>query len=127
MMINQQGLNVIATMSQFLPEEGPKVIPLLLNFTTASTITFEAELLQSLGLISMVQTIYIDMKDATVALTVTVGNTNQIIKVKIATQGYYAVLVPNPVNLTFDSAGNTGVVRVFLINTPIAGHNWATA
>ena len=125
-LINQNSLQVAVSQNQYIPDEGPKVLPLLLDFTQADTYNLDAESLMDRGFLSMVQTIFIDLKDSTVAFTVTINGTGQIVKAKAHTQGYYPILCPNPVKLQFDCQ-NGPLMRVFLINVPIAGAVWATA
>ena len=123
--IPQNSVSIVLTSNQYIPDEGPKVIPLLLDFTKADTFTLDMESVQARGFFSILQCVYIDMKDAVVDLELTISALGQIIHAKKQTQGYYNVMVPNPIKLQFDSAGNIQI-RAFLINVPIPGATWAT-
>lgn len=121
-------LRVTQLNNQMLPDEGPKAIPVLLNFdATTDTIELDLGQRQQQGWISMVQSFFIDAKDAANPVSIVIDGSNQVITAKPATQGYYSALVPNPTKLTFTALMGTGIVRVFLINVPVAGAVWATA
>lgn len=125
MIIPQNSVQIALTSNQYIPDEGPKAIPLLLDFTAADTFTLDMESLQARGFFSMLQAVFIDMKDAVVDLELTISALGQIIHAKKQTQGYYNILVPNPIKLVFTSVGNIQI-RVFLINVPIPGAVWPT-
>ena len=124
--LDQNQLDVTSPMNQLLPEEGPRSIPLLLDFTVAATWDLDAELLQARGFFSMIQSIFIDASMSGVNVSVTVNGTGQVITAKFRTQGYYSLLVPNPVRLTFSSVGGVAGVRIQLLNVPIPGAVWST-
>ena len=113
--------------NQLIPSEGPKAIPLLLDFTSTGTYTLSLLLTEQTGFISMVQTIYIDLSNTANSLKVTIKGSGQIIKAAAGTQGYYPVLCPNPVDLQFDSTTpGDNPIPVFLINVPVAGVTWTS-
>ena len=124
--INQLNAANIPVANAQIPAEGPKCVPLTLDFTAASTYTLDYGNMMERAFISMIQTVYIDAKDSAVTFTLTVPRTGQILTVKPHTQGYYPVLCPNPVTLQFDCAGGPSNLGVFLINVPIAPAQWAT-
>lgn len=117
------------TPNQAIPTEGPKAIPLVLDFSSANNDPIEVDLqmFEAQARISMVQTLYIDMAGASNPLTVTINISGQKIVAKVDTQGYYNVLAPNPAKLKFESAqGSTDNLAVYLINVPIPGMVWTT-
>jgi hypothetical protein len=124
--INQQTVQVSLPQNQQVPNEGPKAIPLLLNFVTVASYSLDLTYIQESGQISMVQTLFIDASTATAALVVTVNGTNQKIVAAAGTQGYYPVLCPNPPKFTFANTSGADVIPVFLINAPISGVVWST-
>lgn len=114
--------------NQIVPDEGPKAIPVLLDFSgTATEIDLDLLTVQQQGYFSMLQTIYIDLSGSANNLTIIVGNSNQKIVAKPSTQGYYNVLAPNNVRLRFQSAAGGTQIPLFLINVPVAGVVWATS
>jgi hypothetical protein len=126
MVINQQTVQVSLPQNQQVPNEGPKAIPLLLNFAAAASFDLDLTLTQEQGYISMIQTLFIDMSEASDPLIVTVNGTNQKIMAAIGTQGYYSVLCPNPPRFTFANASGSDVIPLFLINAPIPGVVWSS-
>jgi hypothetical protein len=133
--IDARSTQNVALDNQQIPREGGKALALpILDFSQANQFYMDAELLGQLGFMSMVQTAYIDMSTSDVPMQVTINGSQQVIVAKGRTQGYYPVMAPNPVKLTFSCPGGPGLdvttnrigIRVFLINVPIAGLVWAT-
>lgn len=130
--INPTSLQNILLNNQIIPNEGPKALGMILDFTVASgQPSYQVDLnnLQQEGFFSMLQTVYVDNKKNSSTLTIVVNGSGQNIEISPNTEGYYPVLAPNPVKLQFlTSAQAIGeVVQVFLINVPIAGVVWAAA
>jgi hypothetical protein len=125
--IDAGALQICLTDNQNLPKEGPRVIPAQLDFSANDTVGLDLSNQQQRGFFSMLQTIFVDMGAAAAPLTITVNGTGQTIICKQNTQGYYNILQPNPIKLTFTSvAGSVPKVPVFLCNMPIAGAVWST-
>jgi hypothetical protein len=125
--IDASGLNFSPIRSQLVPTEGPRAIPVLLDFTGSTTV-YTLDLLNVIerNFISMLQTIFVDASGTDDQVTITMNGSNQTIVVKGRTQGYYAILAPNPARLTFTSTGSTVRIPVFLINVAVSGVVWAT-
>jgi len=128
--LDQQQLQIVPVNDHLLPDEGPKAIPLILDFTgnagPQTDYALDLSLVESRTYISMVQTLFIDMSGAGVAeVTVTFNTTNQQILAKPNTQGYYNVLATNPTQINFHSTNPSGVIKVFVINVAIPGAVWA--
>jgi hypothetical protein len=107
------------------PKEGPKVIPLNLDFAALVTYTIDLTTQQYQTRISMVQTVYVDASGTDSQIEITVRNVNQVIIAKGRTQGYYSILAPAPTILDISSLADA-IVPVHLINVPIAGAVWPT-
>lgn len=124
--INQQQLRVAQISNAVLPDDGPKAIPIILDYTggTITTYVFDYQNLQQRGFFAMCQTLYIDMSKSSNDLTVTVGGTGQLITAKAGTQGYYPVLAANPLKLQFDSLVNGSLIPVFVMNSAVSGSVW---
>lgn len=126
--INNLNLAGIPIYNAQVPLEGPKAIPLVLDFTSVADATLDGKPLLDATKISMVQTIYIDTSATDNAVSVTVGNSGQVVKVKGRTQGYYPVFAPNPFSFGFHSGG-TGdgdLVPIYLLNFPVSPAQWVT-
>lgn len=108
------------------PCEGAKTIPLLLDFGAFTEYDVDCSQLTQQSQISMIQTIFVDTSNNAAAMVIAVdpNGINQVIVANGNTQGYYPILAPNPLLITFSST--SGVVqKVQLINAPIAGSVWA--
>jgi hypothetical protein len=125
--LESQRLADLQVANQEIPSEGPRDIPLLLDFSSVTDRSFTIALLQQQvqTRISMVQTIYIDLADSDNVITVIVENTNHRVRAKGRTQGFYTLLAPAPTTLKISSSG-TDVIPVHMVNVPIAGVVWAT-
>lgn len=131
--MNQQQIQISLTNNQTVPAEGPKCIPLVVNFQTPANSEQDLDLLltEQQGYMTMIQTVFIDMSGSANTLSIVIKGSNQVIVAKAHTQGYYPVLCPNPSGFRFllsnGGAPATGdLVPVFLINVPIAGVQWAS-
>jgi hypothetical protein len=101
-----------------MPAEGPRCIPLTLDFTLSLAYDLDYSNMQSRNFISMVQTIWVDNSLNAAVLEVTMVGTNQVIKVPAGIQRYYTVLQPNPIKMSFASTGAV-VCQVILMNFPV--------
>lgn len=113
---------------RLLPEEGPKGIPIILDFTTQLFYSVDLTNLIQTTYISMLQTVFVDLSDPLLSnVAITTGVSVQTIIAKAQTQGYYNALIPNPPKMTFTAAGAGGVAKIILINVAIPGAVWPTA
>lgn len=128
MILNPASLNFQDAPNNTVPQEGPKGVPILLDFSeSTSEYDLDMTIPQQQGRISMVQTIYIDASASTNGMTVICQGTNQKVTVKGKTQGYYPVAVPNEPKFQFVGTANDSLIPIILFNVPIAGVNWETA
>lgn len=116
----------VALSTSLLPNEGPKTIPLTLDFSAQSSYPIDLQSLQQRNSFTAVQSIYVDNSGNAQNVTFTFQGSQQPITCKARTQGYYTVIAPNPVRFTAASTG-TVVVKVQLLNVPVAGAVWSTA
>lgn len=133
--VNPVNLNKLALDNQMIPNEGTKSIAVPpMDFSVANVYTLDLEIPLQTGQISMVQCLFIDMSTSDQAMQIFVNGSNQVIVAKGRTQGYYAVLAPNPVKLAFSCPGGPGLdpttgrfgISVQLVNVPIPGAIWPT-
>lgn len=101
-----------------MPEEGPKCIPIPLDFSVATVYTLDYMNFQQLGRFSMLQTVYVDNSLNAAKLNITIPALNQVLKIPAGVQGYFPILCPNPIKLSFDSTGGV-LCQVILLNFPI--------
>jgi hypothetical protein len=107
-----------------IPAEGPKCIPINLDFTASTTYALSLQNLQSRDYVSIIQTIFIDNSSNADTMTVTTGVANQAIIAPPYTQGYYPVLCPQPPAFVFATQGGV-VVPIQLINVPMPCAVWS--
>lgn len=109
-----------------VPCEGAETIPINLDFATFAEIDVDLSQLVDQAKFSMLQTIFIDNSAAGAAFVAIIdpNGINQTIVTNANTQGYFPVLAPNPTLLKFQSQAGV-VIRIQLINAPIAAAVWA--
>lgn len=123
---DNQHMQNVALDNQQIPSEGTKAIPALMDFTLSDQFVFDLQNIQARGFMSMVQTLFIDMSQSDVPMTLFFNSSGQTIVAKGRTQGYYCVLCPSPVKFTANCKGGPLGVVIFLINVPIPGIVWPT-
>lgn len=125
--INPLGLNFQDIPNNTVPQDGPKGIPILLDFSGAVTeYDLDLSIPRQQNRISQIQSVYIDASASTAGMTVIANGTNQAIKVQGGTQGYYPIAVPNEPKLRFLGTANDAVCQVILFNVPIPGQSWSS-
>lgn len=106
-----------------IPPEGPKCIPIQLDFSAQNSYLLDFTLIQQRGFISELQAVFIDNSLNASPVMLTVNGTNQVVQVGGGTQGIYPIFVPNPPKFTAFSNGGVNVGMQFL-NVPITCVNW---
>ena len=101
-----------------MPAEGPKAIPIPLDFSAFTDYAIDYSNQQKLGFLSMVQTVWVDNSLNAAVLNITIPATQQILKIPAGVQGYFTVLCPNPCKMSFNSTGGVKC-QVTLLNFPI--------
>jgi len=96
-----------------------------LDFTAKDFYSLDYSQQGALGKFSMVQTLFIDTSTSAVNLTVDCPTSQQTLKIKAGTQGYYPILCPNPIRLIFTCVGGPADVKVELLNFPVPHGQWA--
>jgi len=121
---NNSGAPGIKVFNALIPREGPRTIPYNLPFDGSGT-QINVDLTQqiNLGIISVVQTLYMDALDCTAAVTVTIPGTGVRYRFSPGYQGYVAVLASNPPVFNFASTSTVGA-KVQFINVPVAADVW---
>ena len=103
-----------------MPEGGPKCIPLTLDFSVSLQYTFDYSNMQQRNYMQMVQTIWVDNSLSAQPLNVFSPGVNQTLKVPAGVQGYFTLICPNPIKLSFASTGGV-LCQVILLNFPVLG------
>lgn len=107
-------------------QEGPRVMPLYLDFRTATSYLLDLKLAQQQMRLSFVQTVYADNSASLVPLNITTGVIQQTIQIPAGGQGFIPVLALESPTLTVSSTGGV-VVPIFLLNFPVSPAVWQGA
>jgi len=121
--LDQQVQSYLSVQAQTVPLEGPRAIPLRLDFSVAAEFSLNMQNIQSRGFMSMVQAMWVDNSQGVTVLEINFPNTGQTIQIPIGGQGYVNVLCPNPATMSFSSTG-TQVCVVHLLNYPVTNAIW---
>jgi len=108
-----------------VPKNGPKAVPVSLDFSNDGEIDINCEQVISQGKIEYIQTLYVDNADNTNPLTLICSVTRQRLIIKGRAQGYFAILAPNPPVITVSTNQTANlIVTIFLLNVPVQAMNW---
>lgn len=125
-MINQSTLQVCQVKNQTAPAEGPRAVPISVDFSVAGGSPYSLDYSnQQAGKFSQLQALYIDNAGNGSAVSVTINGVGQVITCPANSQGYFPVLCMNPIKLEFASNGNVAV-PIILLNFPVAPAVWNT-
>jgi hypothetical protein len=106
-------LQTQATTSNQTPTEGPKVIPVILDFTQAEALSVDLGYQQQQLLISAIQSVFVDNSLNESPLAIVVGNNVQTLSVPGGYQGYLNVDCPNPPKFILSCAGGQKAKIIF--------------
>lgn len=111
-----------------LPPGGPKVIPLYVDMTTATSVEMDLSPFVQNGNIDFVSGAWIDNSASAEDLTVRVDGTKQAPIIPAGSQAYMPLLAPNMPKFTFSAAVAPGVILpVIFYNVPLLPFMWDTA
>lgn len=126
-MTNQNQLIVRKTSNQQLPTDGPKFVRLPFNFSTVPAQTVDLIQYVARAFISSIQTMYVDNSNNPQTLVIAFGQpVAQSLSIPPLAQGYFSILVPEPV-MQIATTGTPSDVSVTFINVPIAPAIWYPA
>ena len=109
------------------PLEGPKAIPFICQFTgSIGAIPIDFTGIFQRGLITLIQTVFIDNSNNTQETTLVANGTNQTIIAPSQSQGYYNIAVTNPPRFIVSSGGGVNVPMQFL-NVAVTSSIWFPA
>lgn len=107
-----------------VPSEGPKIIPLLLDFTGGTTNQL-VDLVSdnSLGIISIIQGVFIDNSLSNAKTIVTIPGSQQVISCPPGWQGFFPLFTPMPPKMSVQNAGGVSL-KIVLYNMPMPASAW---
>jgi hypothetical protein len=126
MIVNQQQVQFIPSKNQLLMgAKGPLCARLNLDFSAPNAhYDLDMQQVQSTNNFDFCQTMFIDNSAGGAPIVVTIPASGQVIFAKAGTQGYYNVVCPNPIKMSFDSSGGQ-LATILLLNVAIPGATWS--
>lgn len=123
----QVGYSPVGIYNGPIPQEGPKCVPVQLDFSLQNTYQIDFSLIYSRKFITELQAVFIDNSLSTTAFKLIVNGSNQNIVCPAGGQGIFPIFCPNPPKFIAQSTGGVVVACQFL-NVPITCLVWnATA
>lgn len=116
--------NILRVFNQTLPKEGPRCVPVICDFTLNSQIQIDGSLLFASGGMSVVQGVFIDNSLGALPVNLSAGISSQQISCPPFSQGYFTLLLPNPVKLMAQFGGNAQQTFYFY-NIPLSPCVWS--
>ncbi len=113
----------IPTFTMQVPKDGPKAVPLDVDFSGFET--FIVDLLQyhNAGRIDAVQSLYFDNSYMDESVLIIPDQGNQVIQIPGRTQGYVNVFISDNFKLEFYSLGSS-IFKASLMNVPVYPDRW---
>jgi hypothetical protein len=106
------------------PREGPMVVSWNVDFTAQTAYTFDLTSIQSLGRISMVQTIFVDNSQSSVPLYMYMATTNQRIIIPPQSQAYMPCVLTNKIAVVLQSTSGL-VIPIQALNVAMNATVWS--
>lgn len=122
LVISSDALSYYNVQNLHIACEGPKSIPISLDFSLGTVFTLLLQNFQSVRQFSGVQGVFIDNSQSSSPFSMTT-NTGQVITIGPNRQGFFSVIEANPASFSFASTGSVPVF-VALLNFPVTPHDW---
>lgn len=111
-----------------VPAGGPKCVPTNVNFSNAADVLLDGSQIVTQGKIEYLQGVYIDNSSNANKLSLTMSTTGQTITAPAKSQGYYAIMCPDPPQIMAHTTQVNGlVIPMFFYNVPIQPAVWSVA
>lgn len=112
--------------NQTTPEDGPKVIPVRVDFSVEQTWALDLSVQSSMAILKNVQSFFVDNSTNPAPLSIRVDTVQQTIVIPPLSQGYVPILATTPTKLILQSTGGV-VVQLNFMNVPMPLHIWGVA
>lgn len=111
-----------------VPAGGPKVVPALVDFSNNAQVLLDGSAIVQGGKIEYLQGVFVDNSANLNNLSLQMSTTNQTIIVPKKSQGYFAIMAPDPPQiLAMTTLTNGLVIPMFFYNVPIQPAVWSVA
>ena len=121
--LGNNAINQTTILNAVVPPEGPKSLPVTLDFTTTNTVLVDLTLTTAQGLISTVQSLFVDNSGNAGELSVSSSATQQTLKVPAGAAGWFTIVATNRPKITFTTPVGP-VVSTILLNVPVSQSVW---
>lgn len=109
----------------YAPKQGPKALPVTLDFSEKAEQAFDLVLENTEGVIDYIQSIYVDNSDNPNTVEFIFGVTNQRLVVPAGAQGNWPVIAPSQTRIfTRSTVDPKARVNVLLMNVPMPYTQW---
>lgn len=115
----------VPVFNAIIPAEGPKALPVDLDFELAGSWAIDLSQAFALKVISLIQAVYIDNSKNPNALELSVDSSRHSVTCPPYSQAFFPLLAPKDTKLTVAS-GLTGRARVFFLNIPVSPQVWGS-
>lgn len=111
-----------------VPSGGPKCVPTFVDFSNNAQVLLDGQQIVNQGRIEYLQGVFIDNSANVAKLTLNMSTTGQNIICPAKSQGYFAIMVPNPPQIIASTTQVNGlVIPIFFYNVPIQPIVWSVA
>lgn len=115
----------LPTFNGKVPNDGPRTIPVPVDFATASVWSLDLSLQTKLKIVGFLQTVFVDNKDSDEPLYIRTDTVRQVICIPGRSQAYVPLLMTDSPSLELESASGLRMLLHFM-NTPMPLHVWST-
>jgi len=118
--------NFFSVANMIVPAEGPKVVPIKLDFNGISEIEIDGNQIVTQGQLAYIQTVYIDNSENDEPISIVSDLTDQVITCPAGCQGNFNVFMPNNPKFIVRTDG-TLIVTIFFCNFPLIPAVWSAS
>jgi len=116
--------NFFSVANMIVPSEGPKVVPVIFDFTGIDSIEVDGSQMVQQGQMKYVQTVYIDNSDNGDPVSIISDVTDQRITCPANSQGNFNLFMPNNPRFTVETTGAV-ILTIFFCNFPLIPAVWS--
>lgn len=109
--------------NQTTPKDGPRAIPVRVDFTVEQSWELDLSLQNSMAVMKNVQSFFVDNSNNAEPLSIFVSTLQQTIIIPPLSQGYVPILATTPAKLILNTTGGV-VVQFQFMNVPMPLHIW---
>jgi len=124
-LIGSQNLLDLPTYNGKVPNDGPRTIPVPVDFSVESVWTLDLTLQTKLKIVGFLQSVFVDNKDSDAPLYIRTNTIRQTICIPGRSQAYVPLLLSDSPTVELESASGAPMLLHFL-NVPMPLHVWST-